>query len=291
MQKSILITGENGYIGKHIRQWLLKKPDVYNVEMLNVRTDTWKNLCFKNIDVMIHAAGIVHQPDITDWEIYKTINIDLSVALAQKAKKEGVRQFVFLSTMAVYGKSKRLAVNVIDETTEINPTGLYGQSKYLAEQEIQKLQSDNFKIVIIRPPNVYGKNCKGGYISGFQSVLSKLPALPYAYPEIKQSTIYIDNLCELIRLIIESESSGFFMPQDGASVSAVELMTAIAESTALKRRKSRLLGIGVYLLSFLPIVKKAYGGVAYLEEMTAYFESQYVIVPFKEGIRRTLSNG
>lgn len=291
MQKRVLITGEKGYIGKHIQKWLLKQPSIYNVEMLNVRTDKWKNVCFKGVDVLVHTAGIVHQPDISDWEIYKKTNIDLSVALAQKAKEEGVRQFVFFSTMAIYGKGKRLAVNVINEETEINPVSLYGKSKYIAETEILKLQSDDFKIVIIRPPNVFGKDCKGGYISGFKSVVSMLPVLPYAYPNIKQSTIYIDNLCELIRLIIESESSGCFMPQDRTPISAIELMTVIADNTGLRRQKSRLFGIGIYLLSFLPIVKKAYGGVAYSEEMTAYFNNQYVVVPFEEGIRRTLNNG
>lgn len=290
MQKQILITGEKGYIGKHIQQWLLKQPNIYNVKMINVRTDEWKNVCFKDVDVLIHAAGIVHQPNIIDWEIYKKTNIDLSVAFAQKAKLEGAKQFIFLSTMAVYGKGKRLAVNVINEETEISPVSLYGKSKYFAEKEIQKLQSDDFKIVIIRPPNVFGKNCKGGYISGFWSIVSRLPALPYAYPGIKQSTIYIDNLCELIRLIIESKSSGCFMPQDETPVSAIELMTAIADSAGLRKRKSRILGIGIYLLSFLPVVKKAYGGVAYSEEMTAYFKNQYVVVPFEEGIRRTLDN-
>ena len=291
MQKQILITGEKGYIGKRIQQWLLKQPKIYNVKMLNVRTDEWRTVCFKDIDVLIHTAGIVHQPNITDWETYKRINIDLSVSLAKKAKEERVKQFVFFSTMAVYGKGKRLTENVINEKTEICPVSLYGKSKYQAEEELQKLQSDNFKIVIVRPPNVFGKNCKGGYISGFLSIVSKLPALPYAYPDIKQSTIYIENLCELIRLIIESELSGCFMPQDGYPISAIELMTAIADSAGLRKRKSRLLGIGIYLLSFLPIVKKAYGGVAYSEEMTAYFKNQYVVVPFEEGIRRTLNNG
>lgn len=291
MQKRVLITGEKGYIGMHIQQWLLQQSSIYSVEMLNVRTDEWQESCFQDVDVLIHTAGIVHQPNITDWETYKKINIDLSVSLAQKAKMEGVRQFVFFSTMAVYGKSKRLTKNVIDEETEICPVSLYGKSKHQAEKELQKLQSDTFKIVIVRPPNVFGKNCKGGYISGFRSIVSRLPALPYAYPDIKQSTIYIDNLCELIRLIIESEVSGCFMPQDGAPVSAIELMTAISDSVGVKKRKSRLLGIGIYLLSFLPLVKKAYGGVAYSEEMTAYFHNQYIVVSFEEGIRRTLKNG
>ena len=265
MQKRIFITGENGYIGTHI-----------------------KDISFKDVDVIIHTAGIVHSPEITDWDIYKKVNVDLTFALAQKAKNEGVNQLIFMSTMAVYGKGKRLSQNIIDEKTEICPTGFYGKSKYIAEQKILPLQSENFKVVIVRPPNVYGKNCKGGYITGFKSVALKLPALPYAYPKIKQSTLYIDNLCELVRLIIENGETGLFMPQDKMAVSAVELLTAIIESMGKKISKSRLLGLGIYLLSFLPIVKKAYGGVAYSEKMTAYYDNRYVVVDFKEGIRRTL---
>ena len=288
MQKRILITGENGYIGTHIKEWLSNCEEPYDVTMLNLRTEEWKDMSFKDTDVIIHTAGIVHSPEITDWNIYKNVNVDLTFALAQKAKKEGVSQFIFMSTMAVYGKGKRLSQNIIDEKTEIQPTDLYGKSKYMAEQKILQLRSENFKVVIIRPPNVYGKNCKGGYISGFKSVASKLPVLPYAYPHIKQSTLYIDNLCELVRLIIVNEETGFFMPQDKIAVSAVELLTAITESMGKKTPKSRLLGLGIYLLSFLPIVKKAYGGVAYCEKMTVYYNNDYVVVDFKEGIRRTL---
>lgn len=288
MQKRIFITGENGYIGTHIKEWLSNCEEPYDVTLLNLRTDDWKNISFKDVDVIIHTAGIVHSPEITDWDIYKKVNVDLTFALAQKAKNEGVNQLIFMSTMAVYGKGKRLSQNIIDEKTEICPTGFYGKSKYIAEQKILPLQSENFKVVVVRPPNVYGKNCKGGYITGFKSVALKLPALPYAYPKIKQSTLYIDNLCELVRLIIENGETGLFMPQDKMAVSAVELLTAIIESMGKKISKSRLLGLGIYLLSFLPIVKKAYGGVAYSEKMTAYYDNRYVVVDFKEGIRRTL---
>lgn len=288
MQKRIFITGENGYIGTHIKEWLSNCEEPYDVTLLNLRTDDWKNISFKDVDVIIHTAGIVHSPEITDWDIYKKVNVDLTFALAQKAKNEGVNQLIFMSTMAVYGKGKRLSQNIIDEKTEICPTGFYGKSKYIAEQKILPLQSENFKVVVVRPPNVYGKNCKGGYITGFKSVALKLPALPYAYPKIKQSTLYIDNLCELVRLIIENGETGLFMPQDKMAVSAVELLTAIIESMGKKISKSRLLGLGIYLLSFLPIVKKAYGGVAYSEKMTAYYDNRYVVVGFKEGIRRTL---
>lgn len=290
MRKRIVITGEKGYIGTQLRAWLLNQPDQYDVTMLNVRTDAWHHTSFTGVDVLVHAAGIVHQPGIKDWTVYQKTNIDLTLALAQKAKSEGVKQFVFLSTMAVYGRGKRLAVNEIDQATVCQPDGMYGKSKYLAEQAIQPLQSDDFQVVIVRPPNVYGKGCKGGYITGFQRVAARLPAIPDAYPDVRQSTIYIDNLCELIRLLIDHGSAGCFMPQDKKAVSAVELMAAITNGMGCRKRKSRLLGLGIQLLSFLPLVKKAYGGVAYAENMSACFGNAYVLVPFAEGIRRTISH-
>lgn len=288
MQKRICITGLNGYIGTHIKKWLSDYKDKYDVTMLDLRTDEWKNIGFKNVDVIIHTAGIVHKPEITDWNIYKKVNVDLTVSLAQKAKADGVGRFIFMSTMAVYGKGKRLSNNIIDEKTEMHPSNFYGKSKYFAENELLQLQSESFKIIILRPPNVYGKDCRGTYIKGFKSVVSKLPVLPYAYPNIRQSMIYIDNLCELTRLIIENGDSGCFMPQDITAVSAVDLMNAIAYSSGKRMPRSYLLGAGIYLISFLPIIKKAYGGVAYSEKMTAYYGNKYVVVDFNEGIRRTL---
>ena len=159
MQKRIFITGENGYIGNHIKEWLSNCEESYDVKMLDLRTEEWKNISFKDVDVIIHTAGIVHSPEITNWDMYKKVNVDLTFALAQKAKSEGVKQFVFMSTMAVFGMGKRLSQNIIDEKTKICPTDFYGKSKYIAEQEILQLQSENFKVVIVRPPNVYGKNC------------------------------------------------------------------------------------------------------------------------------------
>lgn len=287
--KKILITGKDSYIGNHIQAWLEQFENQYLVEQLDVQDESWRDYCFSGVDAIVHVAGIVHRPDIKDEDLYNRVNAELPAEIAKKAKDSGVKQFVFLSTMAVFGAGKRLAENIINDSTPINPLSLYGSSKYLGECNLNKLEDENFKITIVRPPNVYGKDCKGGYITGFKSVVSKLPAIPSAYLNVKQSVLYIDNLSEFIRLCIDNEADGVFMPQDGAAVSSVELMSGISNAIGNKKSTSKILGLGIYVLSFVPLVKKAYGGVAYDEKMSSYFDNKYVVIPFEEGIKKTLN--
>jgi UDP-glucose 4-epimerase len=213
----------------------------------------------------------------------------MAIAIATMAKEQGVKQYVFFSTMGVYGVGKALHPNIVDEHTSLTSESMYGKSKRLAEEGLRKLQDDSFNVVCVRPPSVYGKGCRGGYITGFTSVVRKLPVVPCAYENVKQSFIYIDNLCELVRLVIEKNLHGVFCPQDDKSVNANELLRAISNGIGKKYRSSRLLGVGVRLFSFLPIVNKAYGGIEYSRSLSSIKELDYVVVPFDEGIKRTVT--
>ena len=285
----ILISGKDSYIGNHIADWLrLSKDETFVVDFLDVREPNWIDKNFLGYDTVIHVAGIVHRKDITDAAIYEKVNTTLPVEVATRAKQSGVRQFVFMSSMAVYGIGKKLSNNIIDQSTPINPKSLYGKSKYKAENLLKELEDDSFLITIVRPPNVYGKGCKGGYITGYSNIVSKIPVIPDAYGDIKQSVIYIDNLCEIIRLLIINRSRGIFTPQDDKAVSAVELMTEICKVNCLHKKKSKVAGVIVRLLSFLSLAVKVYGGVAYSEKVSAYPNGNYVKVPFNEAIKRTL---
>jgi len=204
------------------------------------------------------------------------------------AKAQGVKQYVFFSTMGVYGREKKLRANVIDENSPLEADGMYGKSKLLAEEGLQKLQDENFCVTCVRPPSVYGKGCRGGYIIGFTAIARKLPVIPQVYEKAKQSFIYIDNLSEFVRLAIENRLSGAYCPQDDKAVSANELIEAISKGIGKKYRSSRLLGVGVRLFSFVPLVKKAFGGVEYSKELSTIEGIDYVVVPFEEGMRRTV---
>lgn len=285
----VLITGMHGYIATNIKEYLDKNSSQYAVEQLDLRDNEWRNTDFSDVDVIVHTAGIVHSPQLDDWDEYKKVNVDLSLNLAKKAKLEGVRHFIFFSTMAVYGKDKGLSGEiVITKDTPIAPTSLYGKSKAIAERELKKMCSDDFIVTIVRPPNVYGKGCKGNYIPKFTSITRMLPVIPAAYQNVKQSMIYIENLCELVRLEIENPKAEVLIPQDISPISACELMSAIAQNMGKSGRTSVILGVCIYMLSFLPIVKKAYGGIAYSEKDSSHFNNEYVIFNFKEAMRKTI---
>lgn len=284
----VCIIGKNSYIGNHIDQWLSKSD--HSVFQLDVLFEDWRNHDYSPYDVVIHVAGIVHQPTCQDATLYNRVNTEMPICIAEKFKKSRTSKsvFVFLSTMAVFGVSKRLGKNVIHEDTPTSPSGLYGTSKLNAEEGLLPLQDDNFDVIIVRPPNVYGKGCRGGYIKGFERVVKKLPMIPRAFTNVNQSVLYIDNLCEFIRLAIEQKRKGVFMPQDDCAVSAVDICTAISKGIGKKPRTSVLLGFAVRVVSFIPLIQKAYGGVEYDMKLSQIEGMNYVCVPFEEAMVRTV---
>ena len=285
--KKILIIGKDSYIGNHIDEWLTNSG--MRVTQLDVLTDEWKTYDYSPYDAIVHVAGIVHRPDCQDWELYKRVNTDMPIAIATKAKEQGVRQYVYFSTMGVYGIGKKLAPNITDENSQLNTKGMYGRSKLMAEEGLAKLQDGHFNVSYVRPPSVYGKGCKGNYIARFAAMARRLPVIPYAYNDVKQSFIYIDNLAELVRLIIVNNLHGPFCPQDDIAVSANELMETICVGLGKKYRGSKFLGYFVPLFSWMTIGRKAYGGMEYARSLSDIEGLNYVVVPFKEGMKRTVS--
>ena len=109
MKKRVLVTGVNSYIGNAFRSYMEQYPEEAAVEGISVRNDVWKTLDFSGYDCIFDVAGIAHaDTGHVSEEVkkrYYAVNCDLTVALAQKAKEEGVRQFIFMSSAIVYGDS------------------------------------------------------------------------------------------------------------------------------------------------------------------------------------------
>ncbi len=286
----ILIIGKNSYIGNHIDEWL--KAYGHEVYQLDVLSPKWKTYNYSSFDVIIHVAGIVHQPNCKDWGLYKSVNCDMPIAIANMAKAQGVKGYIFFSTMGVYDARKSLKGSIIDEHTPTIKEGnsMYGKSKLMAEEGLKDLQDVNFFMAIVRPPSVYGKDCRGGYITGFKSIATKLPLIPKAFNDAKQSFIYIDNLSECVRLILENKLSGTFCPQDEEIPNANRLLEVICNSIGKKYRESYLLGSILKVFSFVPLVNKAYGGIAYSPELSKIPGKNYVVVSLQEGMKRTLGS-
>ena len=200
--KKILITGANSYIGTSLEKWLGRYPDKYSLDTVDMRDDSWKEKYFSEYDVVFHVAGIAHvSSDPKMEDLYYKVNRDLTIDVAKKAKNAGVKQFIFMSSIIVYGDSSNInEKRVIDKNTILDPSNFYGDSKLQAEEGIKPLGSDDFKIVILRPPMIYGKDSKGNYPK-LAKAAQKLPVFPNI--DNQRSMLHIDNLCEFIKLMIE----------------------------------------------------------------------------------------
>lgn len=197
--KKILITGAGSYIGTSLEHWLAQYHSEYKVDTLDMQKDTWRVYDFSAYDVVFHVAGIAHA-DVghateEQKQLYYTVNTELAVETAKKALAAGVKQFLFMSSMIVYGGCKE---KIIIAATKPQPANFYGDSKWQADQRIQELSRNNptFKTVILRPPMIYGKGSKGNYPQ-LAKMAGKLPIFPKV--NNKRSMLYIDNLCECIR--------------------------------------------------------------------------------------------
>lgn len=258
--KNVLILGKNSYIGKALAAWLQRTPDEFAVEMLSQRDDRWKAVDFGRFDVVVDCVGVAHRKDADVPESdYLRVNAELAFEAAKKAKDAGVRQFIFLSSMSVFG-----ALNgKIDRETPPAPDTKYGKSKVKAEELLAELADDTFAIAVLRPPMVYGEGCKGNY-QALVRLAQKLPVVP-TYRN-QRSLISIENLCRYIQTCIEKGSRGLFLPQDPVYHSTCDMIAEIAEGMGRAPKRSALLNPGVWVLkTFTKVGRKAFRDLIYLE--------------------------
>lgn len=282
--RKILITGENSYIGKSLENWLMRYPHKYKVDTIDMKDGSWKMHDFSVYDVVFHVAGIAHvSTDPKMEELYYKVNRDLTVETAKKAKEDGVKQFIFMSSIIVYGdrsNSKR----VIDSSTIPTPSNFYGKSKLQAEEGINCLKSNDFKIVVVRPPMIYGKGSKGNY-PRLANLALKIPLFPDFDNE--RSMLHVDNLCQFIKLMIDNEESGLFFPQNEEYVKTSNLVKLIGEVHKKKIWMTKLFNPALRLMLGIDIVNKVFGNLVYDKSMSVYFKSNYQIRSFRESIELT----
>lgn len=282
--KNILITGKNSYIGISVENWLMKEPDKYKVDTIDMKDGLWKDKDFSKYDVVFHVAGIAHVsygPKMED--LYYKVNRDLAIETAEKAKAEGVKQFIFMSSIIVYGDSSSNK-RIIDRNTVPAPSNFYGNSKLQAEEGIKQLESDDFKVVVLRPPMIYGKGSKGNYPK-LANMAKKIPVFPDIDNE--RSMLHIDNLCEFIKIMIDHEESGLYFPQNKEYVKTSELVKAIAEVHGKKIIMTKFFNPVLKLMFGIGIVNKVFGNLMYDKSMSEYDKANYIIRDFRESIELT----
>ena len=287
--KKILITGANSYIGMSFEKYMAQWPEKYQVETVDMIDGTWRQKDFSCYDCIYHVAGIAHSDSgkisPEKAKLYYAVNTDLTVETAKKAKAEGVKQFIFMSSAIVYGESAPIGkTKVITKDTPVSPANSYGDSKVQAENGIQPLNDDSFKVVILRPPMIYGPGSKGNY-----PVLSKLARKLPVFPKVdnQRSMLYIDNLMEFVRLMVENEEQGIFWPQNAEYSNTTELVKLIAQAHG----KKILIVPGVAwalkgMSHVTGLVNKAFGSLSYDAEMSKYTQD-YRLTILKESIEAT----
>lgn len=291
--KKVLITGANSYIGTSFENWIQKNAPDISIDTMDMIGEAWKNADFSGYDAVFHVAGIAHADvgKVSDEQkaLYYKVNAGLTEECAKKAKAEGVKQFVFMSSIIVYGESAGIGKErVITKDTPLTPANFYGDSKVKAEEAISPLSDKTFKVVILRPPMIYGKGSKGNYPL-LAKMARKLPFFPNVQNE--RSMLYIGNLCKLIACVIEREEEGIFYPQNKDYVNTGDMVKHIAK---VKGKNIRLTGLFNPMLKLMGrmggklggLVNKAFGNMVYEKAMSQY-DFEYQIYDLKESVKLT----
>lgn len=277
--KKILITGLNSFVGNSFEKWINNYSDKYIVEKISLRDSAWREKDLSIYDSIVHVAGIAHVKESKkNKDLYYKINRDLTYEIALKSKKDGVPQFIFLSSMSVYG----METGVITFKSIPKPKTHYGKSKLEAEKLLESLTDENFKLAIIRPPMIYGKGCKGNYVK-LANLAVKTPIFPNV--QNSRSMIYIDNLSIYLKYIIDNNCDGIFFPQNEEYVNTSELVKLIAHIHGKKIIMTRIFNPIIRSMENNRTIRKVFGSLVYEKNMSNNYELS--LINFKDTIKLT----
>ncbi|MCK1475382.1 NAD-dependent epimerase/dehydratase family protein [Bradyrhizobium sp. 197] len=260
----VLVTGASGFVGRHVvpalaRQgWSVRRAvrspegmdDEVVIETIGPETD-WQ-AALQGVDAVVHlAARVHHKHEEHAVQLYRNVNIAGTLHLARSAATAGVRQFIFVSTVLVHGRSNEGRAP-FSEDDILTPRGLYGMSKAAAEAGLKTLARDSaMKISVIRPPLVYGAGAKGNFALLTRAVNLGLP-LPFAAIHNHRAFLAVQNLSSFIlrRLSHPDPTSNYeiFLVADKEQVSTPEFIERLAKAAG---KNSRLFGMPPDLLSTL----------------------------------------
>lgn len=298
-EKKILITGAGSYIGETFKRYAALNYPALKIDSINMLNSDWREKDFSQYDIVYHVAGIAHADVGTVDEAtkvkYYEVNTDLAVEVCKKAKSEGIKEFVFMSSMIVYGDSAPYGKSkVIDENTVPVASNFYGDSKLQADVAVRSMADDNFKVLVLRPPMIYGKGSKGNYPT-LAKLAKKLPVFPRIKNE--RSMLHIDNLCEFLCQIMliknVKRNAVVLIPQNEEWTNTSQMVKEIGEVSG---EPVKLIGgimkVAVFIGGKVPgkignLVNKAFGNSVYTHSLSRYSGINYQIRNLKESIKNT----
>jgi len=338
--KRILITGINSYIGNSVERYLMEYNaaqgrEHYRVDKISLRDDSWERYAFGSYDAVLHVAGLAHadvgKVSEETKALYYAVNTDLTEKVAEKAKEEGVPQFIYLSSVIVYGDSAKVGEKKhITADTQPQPANFYGDSKLQAELRLRALEQakqvngqktellsqdqkmaekmaneytleaspektenekeKSFRVAILRPPMIYGRNSKGNFPM-LVKLAEKLPFFPKIINE--RSMLYVENLAEFIRLLVESGRGGLFFPQNPEYVTTSQMVRTIGEVKGKKIRLWSILNPLVKLAAAMPgkiggMANKAFGSLTIDRALSDNEFAGYQIYSLQESVKKSI---
>jgi nucleoside-diphosphate-sugar epimerase len=211
-------------------------------------------------DVVIHLAARVHQMKDKSQDPlteFRKVNVDFAVDVAKQALKKGVKKFIFISSVKVYGEN----AGSFDENSPLNATEPYGISKLEAEQKLKELFKDypESQLIVLRLAMVYGPGNKGNMLPLLKAAKRKLP-LPLSAAKNKRSFLYVGNLVSAIDKIIKSPTnqltnSTICNLTDNQDISSKDLYRLISQESAERNGLFYVPQFIFNLLSFLKPIK------------------------------------
>ncbi|MDD6259332.1 MAG: glycosyltransferase [Erysipelotrichaceae bacterium] len=300
---SVLVVGAGSYIGESFQKYAKAHyGDNFTIDSVGTLPDEngqseWEKKDFSKYDVVYHVAGIAHADvgsvsEETKEKYYK-VNTDLAIAVAKKAKAEGVKEFIFMSSMIVYGDSAPFGKQkMITKDTVPSPANFYGDSKLQADVAVRELADDKFKVIVLRPPMIYGKGSKGNYPT-LAKLAKKLPVFPNVNNQ--RSMLYVGNLCEFLcqlMLVNFQASSIVLFPQNGEYTKTADMVKEIARVSGNHIAISNIFNPAVVMADQVPgkvkgLVDKAFGNSTYDQNLSRYDGMDYQKVSLKDSVEQT----
>ena len=302
----VLVTGAGGFIGRHLEPalesagWVVRRtvrtagtgPNDVLIESIGPETD-WRG-ALEGVDAVVHLAARVHHPNEEHaLELYRRVNVEGTLHLARSAASMGVRQFIFLSSIHVNGRSTE-GRGPFSEADALTPRGVYGMSKAAAESGLKAMgQQQGMHITVVRPPLVYGAGAKGNFDLLARAVKRGIP-LPFGLVRNRRAFVSVENLSSFIVDRLATAKGGFdvFLVADAEQVSTPEFVRRLAKAAGAR---SRLLPVPLSILK--PVLSMMVSPEAYdstvgsleLDVSKAAATGWQPPISLDEGLRRATS--